>query len=438
MPGAASFAARLRNWLVAGLVLFGNPAIAQQAPSDATAPPAMAAPAETEADTSPPAGEALDVSLLTFGPGPIYWERFGHNAILIRDHREDLAYNYGIFDFSQENFFLNFARGRMSYRMAADPVFLDLRFYNREGRRITEQHLDLTPAQRAQLRDFLVWNAQPDHTRYDYDYFLSNCSTRVRDALDRVLGGALKRQFDQQMTSATYRGEALRLISPDRWLMLLMDAALGPSSDLPLTLQQQSFVPMVLSDAVRKVQITDSDGHTHPLVDGERTIFPGRLPDAPAAAPNLRMPMLGLGLGFAALLLRLTRDSAGKTARRSAAALAVCFNLICGIGGASLALLWAGTEHWAGWRNQNLLLFDPLCLLLIPAMASIARPRRHSGRAQSIANAVTVLAALDLLLKLIPGIPYQANLHWIGLLLPVHCVLAFILWHTRRQAGQLA
>src|SRR5690242_13674537 len=55
-------------------------------------------------------GAQLVVSLLTFSPGEIYWERFGHNAILVRDRAsgEEWAYNYGLFDFNQERFFLNF------------------------------------------------------------------------------------------------------------------------------------------------------------------------------------------------------------------------------------------------------------------------------------------------------------------------------------------
>src|SRR6476659_2659576 len=59
-------------------------------------------------------GSELSVSLLTFGPGEIYWERFGHNAIRIRNAADgsDIAYNSGIFAFGEEDFFLNFARGR--------------------------------------------------------------------------------------------------------------------------------------------------------------------------------------------------------------------------------------------------------------------------------------------------------------------------------------
>ena len=62
-------------------------------------------------------GEDLEVSLITYGPGAIYWERFGHDAIRIRDRvsGESGDFNYGVFDFEDSAFKWNFARGRMRY-----------------------------------------------------------------------------------------------------------------------------------------------------------------------------------------------------------------------------------------------------------------------------------------------------------------------------------
>ncbi len=138
------------------------------------------------------------VSLLTIGPGELYFERFGHNAIVVREAgRPALAYNYGIFDFEQENFLLNFARGHMLYRMAVGTLADDLAMYRAERRSIVEQQLDLDPAQARALVGFLDDNARPENAQYRYEYFSANCSTRVRDALDQALGGALRAQSQQ-------------------------------------------------------------------------------------------------------------------------------------------------------------------------------------------------------------------------------------------------
>jgi Domain of unknown function (DUF4105) len=82
---------------------------------------------------------ALTVALVTFGPGPLYWERFGHNAIVIDDPAAGtrMAYNYGVFDFQEERFLLNFARGHMHYSLDAEPLDVDLASYVPEGRSLT-------------------------------------------------------------------------------------------------------------------------------------------------------------------------------------------------------------------------------------------------------------------------------------------------------------
>ena len=49
-----------------------------------------------------------------------------------------------------------------------------------------------TPIEKAALLEYLQWNAQDAHKYYRYDYYRDNCSTRVRDALDRVLRGRWK------------------------------------------------------------------------------------------------------------------------------------------------------------------------------------------------------------------------------------------------------
>src|SRR5690242_19082355 len=58
-------------------------------------------------------GANLEISLVTYGPGETYWERFGHDAIEVRDTAsgEAFNFNYGVFDFDERGFLLNFARG---------------------------------------------------------------------------------------------------------------------------------------------------------------------------------------------------------------------------------------------------------------------------------------------------------------------------------------
>lgn len=159
------------------------------------------------------AQSAPRVALVTFGPGRVYWERFGHNAIIVDDPsaRTRIAYNYGVFDFEEKHFLLNFALGHMHYSLDAEPLDEELAPYVQEGRSVTVQILNLSRTQARQLATFLAWNAQPQNAGYRYDYLVNNCSTRVRDALNRVLGGALERQLARRPAPHTYRRKVNRL-----------------------------------------------------------------------------------------------------------------------------------------------------------------------------------------------------------------------------------
>ncbi|HOV56525.1 MAG TPA: DUF4105 domain-containing protein [Rhodanobacteraceae bacterium] len=396
---------------------------------------ALAAPAPAAAQAAP--GSALSVSLLTFGPGEIYWERFGHNAIRIRDAASgsDVAYNYGIFDFGEDDFLLNFARGRMQYRIAADATAEDLALYAQEGRWIVEQALALTPAQRQALRDYLEWNLRPENARYRYDYFTANCSTRVRDALDRALGGALHAQLVAPSSGFTYRMHADRLMRPDLALMLGIDVGLGPLADRRLSFWDESFVPMLLMQRLREVRVPAADGTPVPLVQHETLLASPRLAEPADFPPDLRWPCGALGLGLAALLLALARRRGRAAARGAFAFMALSTALLCGLGGLVLAALWGLTEHTSAWRNANLLLLDPLCLLLLPAWWRARRADwRPSRTTLRLAQAIALLAAAALCLRVLPWF-VQDNRPWIALLLPLHFALLLALRRIDARPG---
>ena len=387
---------------------------------------------EPEAEPAP----ALEVSLLTIGPGPIFWERFGHNAIVIRDHEAgiEVAFNYGIFDFEQEDFLTNFARGNMRYRIAADRLSDDIEMYKEESRSITEQRLAFTPEQAAALRDFLRDNLRPEKRFYRYDYYLANCSTRVRDALDEALGGAIKRGIEGRSSGYTYRMDSLRLMAADPLLMLGIDLGLGPYADRRIDYWEESFVPAVFSRALNEVRVTGADGASEPLVAGETLIAQGTIEEAPALPLDLRWPFLILGIAIALAVYALAR-SRSRATRVPAAVFGVVFELFCGIGGLVLLFLWFGTAHQSAWRNENLLLLNPLCLLLIPAMATRARGEPRDARIGSrIAWIVAVLAAFALFSKILPWFA-QVNLHWIVLFLPIHLAIALAVPRERADSA---
>jgi hypothetical protein len=384
---------------------------------------------------SAPDEPSLEISLLTIGPGPIFWERFGHNAIVVRDRDAGttIAYNYGIFDFEQENFLENFARGNMRYRIAADRLDDDIEMYREESRSIVEQRLDFTPEQALALRDFLRWNIEPENAFYRYDYYVANCSTRVRDALDKALDGAIRRETEGRSRGYTYRMDSLRLMAAEPLLMLGIDLGLGPYADQRIDFWEESFVPAVLSRSLAEVQVASADGTKRPLVASDTTIDPGTIPDAPELPPDLRVPFLIAGLAIG-LAFHLLARSPSRALRAPASLFAIVFEFFCGIGGLVLLFLWLATAHQSAWRNENLFLLNPICLALIPAAATLLRARpRLTRRATIVATIVLLLAAFALFSKILPWFA-QANLHWILLFLPIHLAVALTIAHGARYS----
>lgn len=392
---------------------------------------AQDAPLDSAGASEASRSQPLAISLLTVGPGDIFFERFGHNAIVVRDAAQGtaIAYNYGIFDFGEADFLLNFARGRMMYRLVADDLDDDLDMYREEGRGIDEQPLDLTPEQTRELAQFLEWNTRPENARYRYDYFTANCSTRVRDALDRALGGALHAQTEGRSRGYTYRLDALRLMAPQPWLMLVIDLGLGPYADRRIDFWEESFVPATLSDVVASARVGANGSALGARVE---RLAQSHIEEPPALPPDLRWPFLGLGIALGVALGWLgTRAS--RVARACVATFALVFEFACALGGLALLFLWLATEHRAAWRNENLLLLNPLCLLLLPAWFGALRGRASSAFARAVAWCVVAVAAFALASKILPWFE-QVNLHWIVLLLPIHLALAIVLSNRRMRS----
>jgi len=361
------------------------------------------------------------IGVMTMQPGEIFWERFGHNAIVVDDPARGgpVSYNFGFFDLDEPGFVGRFVRGDMRYLLVEMPQEDDLAYYRDVGRGVTLQWLDLTPAQAEAIAAALAENALPENARYRYDYFTDNCSTRVRDALDRALGGALRRQLSARSQGNTYRSEAVRLASPAGWMWLGFDVGIGPYGDRPLSRWEEAFVPMRLAASLREARGTGG----RPLVAAEETLLPHRLSPEPVDAPRRWWPwaLAGLALAAGVLALRTRRP-------RLLAALASVVWLGCGMLGLVLAFLWCCTDHVAAWANRNLLLFDPLCLLALPGARRILRGRTVPTWLPRLLAIVAGIALLAPMLQLLPQPQYQAP--WIALLVPLHFALA-VAWRRR-------
>lgn len=374
-------------------------------------------------------GDHLTVYLLTMGTGDAVWEKYGHNALWIRDELRgiDRVYNYGVFDFNSPGYWSRFIKGDWLYQLAVSDMELTLYQYRYLNRTVVAQELALTGPQKAELARFLEWNALPENREYLYDYFRDNCSTRVRDALDRVLGGRLRQATEGVETGTTYRWHSRRLMAGLPIVYAALNTGLGPAADRPIDAWEEMFLPEKVRERVSELTVADEQGNPRPLVRSERVLYEavGRGPDR-QAPPAWTLGFLAIGLVVAAViggLALLGRRSA--IGRFGFAALGSLWSLLVGVGGALLVGLWAFTNHVAAHRNENLFQFDPIALLLtvlIPAAVyGVGWARRPTKYA---AIALAGFSLLGFVLQLLPGID-QVNGEVIALILPVNVILAW-------------
>ena len=388
-------------------------------------PPAPSAPRER--------GAELRVWLVTAGPGDAVWEHYGHNALRVLDTRtgRDVSYNWGFFDFRQADFVARFLRGRMLYMVAELPTGVMLDQFREADREVVLQELDLTPAEKAALRSAAHENALPHNRDFIYQYFLDNCSTRVRDLLDRVLGGALREAFEGHATGVGYRHHTRRLTRVAPFVHTGTDLLLGSPADRPIPAWDELFLPLSLRDRVRSVRIA-RDGDARPLVLAEEVLHPSRRPPAPAEPPAWLGRYLALGLLAGALFASAgsARVRTSTRLRRSVLALAAGWSLAGG-GVGTLLVLMLATDHTFMWWNENLFLFSPLSLGVGVLLPLSTRGGAWRGRARAAAAAAAGLGLAGLLWQLAPA-SIQPNAAFLALALPPHLGIA---WSLLDRAG---
>lgn len=335
--------------------------------------------------------------LATMAPGQQFFEVFGHNALIVDDGTRRRSFNFGYFDFAEAGFLKNFIDGVMQYQLVVLDADRDLANYRSDGRAVRLQWLDLDDEQSSRLIAHLEQHASPERRRYRYDYFLSNCSTKVRDAIDHALEGQLEQQTKQRSHGYSFRSLALAHSTSVAWMYLGMHAGLGKVADKPLAFWQEFYIPSLLMRALEDIQVSAADGRKRALVKETITLgaFPA-LPSKPFWLPLLIATIVGTALAF------LLKRASAKISRVSAC-------LALGIGGLMLCFFWLASQHWAAALNQNLAHFNPLYI----ALPLIARRIQSS-----LALALFAIAVLVAFAKVLPFFG-QTNLDWVLLLLPV-------------------
>jgi len=219
---------------------------------------------------------AARVSLITIAPGDAVYSLWGHSALRIYDPAQelDIAYNYGTFDFGNPVLFVaRFAYGQLDYQLSVQsyPVLATASWQLQE-RTVTEQVLRLTSTQKDRLYQFLQTNALPHNRVYRYDFLFDNCSTRIRDVLEKVLGDSLFFATDPVPTE-NFRELVDPYVHRHPFIDVLIHMGMGLSVDRAITRREKMFLPEEMSRAFDEARVTVSGNSRLPLVQSTDTVY---------------------------------------------------------------------------------------------------------------------------------------------------------------------
>lgn len=217
--------------------------------------------------------------LVTCGPGTETYSIYGHSAlrIAIPEKNLDLIYNWGVFDFNTKNFAWKFAKGRLDYMLIAEPLKSFLQGYFFEQRYVYSQRLNINPAELRILAGLINENLKPENAKYRYDFFYDDCSTRIRDLIEKSVGQKLKYPPPELGRVPTFRQMVAKYQNPYPWLRFGVDLIMGSTSDKRAHFRDRMFLPIDLRTGLSETFVY-RDGKMIPLLQNPEILLDFKAP----------------------------------------------------------------------------------------------------------------------------------------------------------------
>ena len=331
--------------------------------------------------TSAMGGERLSANLIVVDHGDPLYTYWGHIGIAMENHQtnESLFYDFGNFSFDSVNFYWNFLMGRMIYMGYVIPTKNFLSFTQGENRTVTMYRLNLGNEELKELNQILQWWVQPENQEYLYDYYHYNCSTIIRNILNTLVKGELKKISETQ-PDRSYRHYSRTGAAPSFFSELLLHYLLGAKLDEPISGWDKMFIPQSIVDFGSKLIYTGIDGVSRQLVGEKTVLMTSDRPPVPDEVRPLWLPMLiaGVAAGLIWMLSRRVSLSPhyNKGVRIAALVSRVTITLLIGLAGVVLGFLMTFTDHTASYENINIGPAFPTVLL---GLFLLMTPQKRPG-----------------------------------------------------------
>jgi len=387
-------------------------------------------------------GDNLTLKVAVMGPGDELYFWWGHIGLIAEDNRtgQSRFYDWGVFSFDNENFFLNFAFGRLIYTCTVTRAEYNYNSYIQRNRSITLYTLDLDAEAKEAVLHFAETNMLPENRDYSYHHFDDNCATRIRDIVDLAINGQFKAKYGNESGRYTFRQHVRRHTWFNPFFDWILCFWMGQRIDVPITVWDEMFLPSEIGRNIKDFSYIAADGKERPLVRSIEVLNVSKNRPAVLEAPRRQWPTQLLvsfifsSLFFAFYFFRGDRKSFRITIGITQSLLGLFF----GFAGSLLFFLMFFTNHDYTFDNINLLFVNPLFLALIPLGIIHAFTGNEKKRGVSLKLIryfwIYVLFAglLTMLLKLFPPF-YQQNQVDQALVLPIALAMAVLFYRLEKK-----
>jgi hypothetical protein len=335
------------------------------------------------------------IAVVTLGPGTDLFTMFGHTALLVNDRLNNIEkiYNFGEFDYSQKHLAYKFLSGDLKFWISIGSFPFLKKQVEKGERSLTLQTLALTPRETRAVLQLVDEATLSSHRNYRYHHYTANCCTKVRDLLDRALGGLLLSTHREE--SRTFRYWTNRSSSEYPLLMLFFQLILNRKIDEPITSFDAMYLPFNLLEGLGST--LRSDGI--PLVSSKQVVFPDRR--------KPRRPIVSWALIFSGLAFFILSTAAPLVLRKEKLALnlfalGLClFGLFSGAVGAILLLLWRSALLVDLHANENLFVFSPTHLIFTALGIAIFKMQSLSKTVRMVLSIYSFIALFSIVLHLV-------------------------------------
>ncbi len=344
------------------------------------------------------------IHLITIGPGPLLPARFGHTGLMVMEVRPgqkkfaSTVYNFGDADFGTLKFYWQFLRGTVKFRtVTTGELAQTVGLYAENDRTVHDQRLALTPAQVQRVKQLLERTEEPEHSEYPYHFLRASCATKVRDLLDEVLGGAIRRQLEPRpelpVRHYARQGYAGFLLAE-----VFNDLFMGRLLDTPRNQYDSLYLPALLMRHLQAVKVPDPRGGPGlvPLAEPPSVLYQREGP-SPTPGDGRGLVRIATVLLALVLLLGVVAYAAGPRRPRWAGLWLLLWWLPAALAATLMvlgALLSTVTE---GRVNELMLVFPITDLALFGTVRRWLRRRAGAGgllRAYALVRVALVLLVL--------------------------------------------